>query len=90
MLETTGPSDTALIRAPSTVSLGRINVLITWRGERDERVRDRVHDYTTAQTRVRIFLQNGRKAVLTSGPSSDSPAMQPYRVVHWVFSSNQL
>lgn len=47
----------------------------------------RVHYYTTAQNRVRIFLQ---MAVLTSGPSSDSPAMQPYRVVHWVFSSNQL
>lgn len=31
-----------------------------------------------------------KKTPLTSGPSSASPAMQPYRVVHCVLSSSQL
>ena len=34
MLETTGPSITALMRAPSTESRGRINVLITYRAQK--------------------------------------------------------
>lgn len=36
MLETTGPSVTALMRAPSTASRGRINVLITCRRQNQD------------------------------------------------------
>lgn len=41
----------------------------------------------TATDRTR---RRGNKTPLTSGPSSASPAMQPYRVVHCVLSSSQL
>lgn len=81
ILETTGPSITALMRAPSTASRGIINVFITYRGQKQQ-------VGSTATDWRRKSREN--KSPLTSGPSSASPAMQPYRVVHWVFSSSQL